>query len=202
MLRPVHIEWRIPTALAQPLLGAGVLVALAGALWWWMSAPVQESPVARVVTAPRSHGTPVDNATTVMVDVIGAVRHPGVVRLPTGARVVDAVAAAGGLLPHRAPVVNMARVVVDGEQLIIGAAGGGASRLSEAGSAGTMGRVDLNTASATQLDGLPGIGPVLAERIVAFRREHGRFEHARDLLDVPGIGDAKYAELADSVSAS
>ena len=196
----MHIEWRMPPTLVQPLLGVGALVVLGGAAWWWMSAPVQESTVSRIVRQQPTASGIATAADTVMVDVIGSVRRPGVVRLPAGARVIDAVAAAGGLLPHRAPIVNMARAVVDGEQIVIGA--GAAQPQHAVGPSATAGRIDINTSSAAQLDALPGIGPVLAERIVEYRREHGRFAQARDLLDVPGIGDAKFAELADAVSVS
>lgn len=196
----MHIEWRMPPTLVQPLLGVGALVVLGGAAWWWMSAPVQESTVSRIVRQQPTASGIATATDTVIVDVIGSVRRPGVVRLPAGARVIDAVAAAGGLLPHRAPIVNMARAVVDGEQIVIGA--GAAQPRDAVGPSATAGRIDINTSSAAQLDALPGIGPVLAERIVEYRREHGRFAHVRDLLDVPGIGDAKFAELADAVSVS
>lgn len=136
-----------------------------------------------------------------MVDVVGFVRHPGVVRLPAGARVVDAVLAAGGVLPQHQPVVNMARTVADGEQIVIGAATT-ATNESSGGQSPASARIDINASSAAQLDALPGIGPVLAERIVSYRSAHGPFAHARDLLDVPGIGDAKFAELAAAVSVS
>lgn len=196
----MHIEWRIPPTLVQPLLGVGALVVLGGAAWWWMSAPVQESTVAQLVRQQPTASGSATATDTVMVDVIGSVRRPGVVRLPAGARVIDAVAAAGGLLPHRAPIVNMARTVVDGEQIVIGS--GATPAQDSIGPSATAGRIDINGASAAELDGLPGIGPVLAERIVEYRREHGRFAHVRDLLDVPGIGDAKFAELSDAISAA
>lgn len=195
----MHIEWRIPPTLARPLLSVGVVITVGAAALWWMSAPVQEAPPpARII-----HSRPLSGAgasPTVMVDVVGSVRHPGVVRLPEGSRVIDAVAAAGGLLPHRVPVVNMARRVQDGEQIVIGES---ASMARGAVAAATpSGHLDLNAASAAQLDGLPGIGPVLAKRIVDHRSTHGPFAHVRDLLDVPGIGDAKFTDLADGVSVS
>lgn len=134
-----------------------------------------------------------------MVDVVGAVRRPGVVRLREGSRVVDAVAAAGGVTPGHQPIINMARIVVDGEQLVIGneTARGTANEQS---SVDGTGKLDLNAASASALDELPGIGPVLAQRIVDYRAKHGSFRHSRDLLEVPGIGDSKFAQLSDSVS--
>ena len=166
-----------------------------------MSAPVAETRVTARLQPVPSAATSITSSATVMVDVVGAVRRPGVVRLPLGARVVDAVAAAGGLLPERLPVVNMARTVVDGEQIVIGAqaAVGDATR---AGQSSASHRIDLNAASAAELDALPGIGPVLAQRIVEYRDAHGPFTHTRDLLEVPGIGDAKFSELSSAVMVS
>lgn len=190
----MHIEWRIPQTLVRPLLGAGAIIMAAVAGLWWMSAPVQESPM----TTKIIRTVPSTSTLGVMVDVVGAVRRPGVVRLPAGARVIDAVAAAGGLLPHQKPVVNMARPVVDGEQIVIGAPT--AADAAGGSAASTPGRIDINSASAAQLEDLPGIGPVLAARIVSYRTAHGPFRHTRDLLDVPGIGDAKFAELSAALN--
>lgn len=180
----------MPSGLARQLAVAALGVAACALVYWWMSAPVETTPV------PRAQRTRAATSTSVMVDVIGAVRRPGVVRLPAGARVVDAVAAAGGLLPGRAPVVNMAREVVDGEQIVVGAAAMTATATS--GSAG--GRVSINNGDVAALDSLPGIGAVIAQRIVDYRTQHGPFRTLRDLLDVPGIGDAKYADIADAIT--
>jgi competence protein ComEA len=134
-------------------------------------------------------------AAVLVVDVEGKVRRPGLVRLPEGARVDDAIRAAGGML-RGVPVgsLNLARKVADGEQILVGldppAAAGG-------GTAG--GLVDLNLASAADLDGLPGIGPVLAQRIVDWRTEHGRFASVEQLREVSGIGEAKFSSLRSKV---
>lgn len=153
-------------------------------------------------------GTAVSGSGLLVVDVVGKVRRPGVYRLPAGARVDDAVRAAGGLLDGVDPVtVNRARKLVDGEQLLVGlaavAAGGSAAPAGPGGSAasGAPGAlVDLNAATLAQLDGLPGVGPALAQHILDWRTEHGRFDSIDQLRGVSGIGDSKYATLQSLVT--
>ena len=138
--------------------------------------------------------------------VAGKVRRPGLVRLPLGSRVDDAVRAAGGPLPDAEPgLLNLARRLVDGEQVLVGvdpppgsppADGAGPA----GGVAGTGGPVDLNAASVSDLDGLPGIGPVLAQRIVDWRTAHGRFASVEQLREVTGIGESKYEDLRERVT--
>ena len=184
----------LPDGLARPALAtAGLLIVVAGG-YWWLSAPV-----AGTTTVPHVRVTASPVSGTVLVDVEGAVRRPGVVRLPAGSRVIDAVEAAGGVRDGHRPVVNLARAVVDGEQLLIGQNG---ETTGSMGSTGSNGKIDINAATASQLDALPGIGPVLAQRIVEYRTAHGRFSALRDLQKVPGIGDSKYANLAGSISVS
>ncbi len=185
----------------RPFATASVGLILAAALWWWLSAPVQRAQVAPRLIRNLSTALP----QTVTADVVGDVRRPGVVRLPAGARVVDAVAAAGGVVPHHRPVVNMARLVIDGEQIVVGAGAGtgaGTGATSVGSSVGAIAQVNLNQATVEQLDTLPGVGPVIAERIVEYRKTHGSFSHTRDLLDVPGIGDAKFADMASAITVS
>lgn len=145
------------------------------------------------------------DAALLVVHVVGQVGAPGVVRLPAGARVADAVEAAGGLTEDADVTrVNLARLVVDGEQVVVprpgeelpppapGAAAGGPGDGGTPGGSGAIGGaeqpVDLNTATAEQLDTLPGVGPVLSGRILDWRAEHGRFSRVEELLEVPGIG--------------
>jgi competence protein ComEA len=131
----------------------------------------------------------------VVVDVAGKVRRPGIVRLPFGARVDDAVRAAGGPLPGSTfDGLNRARKLADGEQVLVGvpAAAGASVGATDA-------RVDLNLADASALDGLPGIGPVLAQKIVDWRTEHGRFASIDQLREVGGIGESKYAAVKNKV---
>jgi competence protein ComEA len=149
-------------------------------------------------TAPSASPAP----TELVVAVVGDVALPGLVRLPPGSRVDDAVRAAGGLRPGgSAGLLNLARQLVDGEQLVVGpdappdpapGAGGGAATAG--------GLLDLNRASASELEGLPGIGPVLAERIMEWRTEHGGFASIDQLREVPGIGEAKYSSIKAKVA--
>lgn len=147
-------------------------------------------------------------APTIVVHVGGAVAEPGVRELEEGARVQDAVDAAGGFAEGAArDELNLARVLVDGEQIVVpsleeadaaaGAesdGGGGATGASSAG-----GKVNLNRATAAELDALPGVGPSTAEKIVADREANGPFRTVEDLKRVSGIGDKKFADLADLV---
>ncbi|MGV9880964.1 helix-hairpin-helix domain-containing protein [Streptomyces sp. NPDC003006] len=148
----------------------------------------------------------------IVVDVSGKVRRPGVHRLPAGSRVADALRAAGGARPGAdMGGLNRARFLMDGEQVVVGepaaAAGpGGAGAGVAAGGAGTAGAgstatgpVGLNTATAEQLDELPGVGPVLAQHIIDYRTEHGGFRSVEELREVNGIGDRRFADLQDLV---
>ena len=154
-----------------------------------------EQPIAPP-TVVGSSAAPVGNE--LVVDVAGKVRHPGLVRLAPGARVNDALTAAGGLLPGASTgTLNLARKVADGEQVIVGEAAPGPGSPSSAGTTG--GQLDLNAATAQDFDALPGIGPVLADRIVAWRTEHGRFASVDQLREVSGIGESKYQSLKAKV---
>jgi competence protein ComEA len=142
----------------------------------------------------------------VVVAVVGKVRRPGVVSLPAGARVADAVRAAGGLLPGADPgFLNLARKVVDGEEIAVGVtpppdAQGPAGAGPTGSGATATGKVDLNTATADQLDTLPGVGPAMAQRIITYRTQHGGFRSIEELQQVSGIGDARYQDLKDLVT--
>jgi competence protein ComEA len=138
-------------------------------------------------------------AATIVVDVGGRVRHPGLVTLPVGSRVADAIAAAGGALrPADIATLDLAAHVTDGQLLLIGVPGAaGAAATTGAGG----GPLDLNSATVEQLDALPGVGPVLAARIVAWREAHGGFRSVDDLQQVPGIGPRKFSDLKALVSA-
>ncbi|PPK94156.1 competence protein ComEA [Kineococcus xinjiangensis] len=152
---------------------------------------------------------PLEAVAPVVVHVVGRVARPGVVELPGGSRVAQALDAAGGAAPDAdLGRLNLARVLVDGEQLHVPAPGepapgpppGGSAAPGVPAAAGGPGQVlDLNTATVHDLDALPGVGPVLAERIVAWRGEHGRFSQVEQLGEVEGIGPKLLAGLRDLV---
>lgn len=141
----------------------------------------------------------------IVVHVAGKVAAPGVLTLPSGSRVVDAIDAAGGAESgvDLAPL-NLARVLTDGEQVLVGVEapppppGGGSGGGGSAG--GTGGLVDLNSATAADLDTLPGIGPTLAQRILDWRTENGRFSAVEELREVTGIGERTFADLEPLVT--
>jgi competence protein ComEA len=148
--------------------------------------------------------------TAIVVDVSGKVRSPGLQRLPAGSRVEDAVRAAGGVRPGtNTEGLNRARLLVDGEQVVVGAiapaAGSGMGGTGVAGAGGSAAGaapsapVSLNTATVDQLDTLPGVGPVLAQHIIDYRTQHAGFRSVDELREVNGIGDRRFADLQNLV---
>ncbi|KZE41662.1 helix-hairpin-helix domain-containing protein [Microbacterium sp. T32] len=159
---------------------------------------------AETVTAEPTPSGNVSAATGagVYVHVAGAVRAAGLYRLEVGDRVADAIARAGGFADDAArDGVNLARTVTDGEQIVVPVAGATPVPAAPGGTAagGATGPLDLNTATREQLDALPRIGPALADRILAWREQNGRFTSVDDLGSVPGIGDKMLASLRDLV---
>jgi competence protein ComEA len=131
-----------------------------------------------------------------VVDVAGAVRRPGLYRLRQGARVADAIERAGGLSPHaERTAVNLAAPLADGEQVLVAARGSPVAGAAGTTGAAATGPVSLNSASAEQLDALPGVGPVTAQKILQYRQEHGPFTSVDGLDAIPGIGPARLADL-------
>jgi competence protein ComEA len=135
----------------------------------------------------------------VLVHVAGAVRRPGIYELPAGSRVDDAIHAAGGPKPRALlALVNLAAPVADGQQVLVpGAQGAGGPGEALAPAADAAMPIQLNSATAEQLDALPGVGPVTAERIVEYREQHGAFASIDDLDAVPGIGPARLEQLRE-----
>ena len=187
----------------------GALVALVVALRLPLGATAGPTAAAVPgVDAPVVTPAPTAPAGPFLVHVAGAVARPGLVELAAGARVADAVAAAGGAAADAAlDVVNLARPVVDGEQVVVPtvaevAAGVAAPAGAPGGpTPGVLpdGRLDLNTATAAQLEELPGIGPVLAARIVDHREATGGFDEPVALREVAGIGESTWGSLRDLV---
>ncbi|AQU71182.1 DNA-binding protein [Streptomyces niveus] len=147
-------------------------------------------------------------AKRVVIDVSGKVRSPGVHRLPAGSRVTDALRAAGGVKPGADLTgLNRARVLVDGEQVVVGGpappgqvAPGGGTPGQGVGGAGPAGApVSLSTATVEQLDTLPGVGPVLAQHIIDYRTEHGGYRSVDELREVNGIGERRFADIEPRV---
>jgi competence protein ComEA len=173
------------------LAAVAVVAALAAGLVLLRSRPHEVSTLPVALASPAA-----DAGGVVVVDVAGKVRRPGIVRLPLGSRVDDAVRAAGGPLPGATfDGLNRAAKLTDGEQVVVGVPPAGVQGGASSGDA----RVDLNTADASTLDALPGIGPVLAQKIVDWRTEHGRFASVDQLREVSGIGESKYAALKGKV---
>jgi competence protein ComEA len=137
-------------------------------------------------------------AKLLVIDVAGAVRRPGLYRLREGSRIDDAIAAAGGpTAKAQLDAVNLAAPIADGEQVVVpgrGVAGAPAATPPAAGSSPSA-PLDLNTATAEQLDSLPGIGPVTAQKILDYRQAHGPFHSVAELEGVPGIGPGRLSQL-------
>jgi competence protein ComEA len=193
------------------VVGALVLAALVAGAWWLLGGRSVEvaappAPAPSDLVSPAETGAPTASAEaaggTVTVDVAGKVRRPGIAVLDSGSRVVDALKAAGGA---RVGVdltgLNLARVLVDGEQIVVGEdpPTGVAAGVSGSTTPSTS-MVNLNTADQVALESLPEVGPVTAQAILAYRSEHGAFTSVDQLLDVDGIGEATLAQITPYVT--
>lgn len=186
------------------LLATVVAAAVVGLLVWHGRPRPEAIPPPAVVVDSKPSGPSSSSsasAASIVVAVTGKVRHPGVVTVAAGARVIDALRAAGGPLPGAdLETLNLARKLTDGELVAVGVPGAAAGPAPGGGAApGSTGPVDLNTATLAELDTLPGVGPVLAQRILDWRTEHGQFASVDQLADVPGIGETRMAQLRDLV---
>jgi competence protein ComEA len=188
------MDARLPALSRRQLFGAAVAVAVLLVLL--IRHLSGGGPAAPAVTPVRAPAKPAA-AKLLVVDVAGAVRRPGLYQLRSGSRIDDAIAAAGGAnATAQLDAVNLAAPVADGEQVIVPGrgAGGSAAPPSAAGSSPSA-PLDLNTATAEQLDALPGIGPVTAQKILDYRQAHGPFHSVAELEGVPGIGPGRLAQL-------
>lgn len=189
---------RLP--LERPGLAVVVSVALAAGLAWMALRP---APLPVELTLPRAAPaeTPADDdgaTPQLTVHAAGAVTTPGVYRLRSGSRVADLLTAAGGATPDAdLDQLNLAAPLADGERILVPRRGEAVSAApaSGTGSSRSSTKVDLNTATAEELDKLPGIGPATAEAIIRHRETHGRFRSVTELLEVRGIGEAKLEQL-------
>ena len=163
-----------------------LIVVLTLALALSLSFFVLAKPKVEEVVAPAM---PAKVNEQIVVDVAGKVAKPGVYHFDQGARAIDALQAAGGALPGVSTAnINLAHILTDGEQILVGADEGQASSL-----------ININTADVNQLDQLPGVGPVLAGRIVSWRQTHGRFRSVDQIKEVPGVGAATFADLKNLI---
>ena len=179
-------RWELNATAIRALAAVAVLIAIGAGLIAWRARPSVEPVAPSPLTASAQPDV-------VVVAVAGRVVRPGLISLPSGARVADALDAAGGPLPGTdLSTLNLARKVVDGELITVGVS-------APSGSSGG-GLVNLNTATLEQLQTLPGVGPVLAQRIMEYRERHGGFASVADLRQVTGIGDARYDELKSLVT--
>ncbi|HEX7353738.1 MAG TPA: ComEA family DNA-binding protein [Mycobacteriales bacterium] len=206
---------RLPAPLREGRWDPGrrglVVIAVLGLVAVLVAAAVvvrsRAHPVAAVRPDPppgasvSSGPDPLAAGVTVLVDVEGKVRRPGLVTLPAGARIAQAIAAAGGALPGTDTTsLDLAQKVTDGQQLRVGepAAVPGSTAGPSTGAASAL--VNINTASADQLDALPHIGPATAAKIIDWRARHGAFTSVRQLQQVPGIGPSTYEDIAPLVT--
>jgi competence protein ComEA len=210
--------WRGDARLGLVLLAGAAVVA--GVVWYQVGTGGADAPPARpraavpstvASDASATPGAPdaedADDAKRIVVHVAGAVTHPGVVELAPGARVIDAIEAAGGA-PATADLdrLNLAAELTDGQRVLVQNVGDPAAPAPPGGDVSAApgdapgGLVDLNAATSEQLEELPGIGPVLAEAILTERDRRGGFRNVLELRDVRGIGEKRFADLVDLVT--
>ncbi|GEP37836.1 hypothetical protein NPS01_14990 [Nocardioides psychrotolerans] len=216
---PDTLRGRVGLGVAQvAVLAVLVAIGLALTTWWVVrgdpevaptTAPVVTPAGAELVALPAASAPPTGagtaGATTVTVDVAGKVRRPGIAVLDTGSRVVDALEAAGGARPGvDLSWINLARLLVDGEQILVGRPPSvttpAVPGLTGAVPGATGPLVNLNLATQAELETLPEVGPVTAQSILAWRDEHGGFSAVEELLEVDGIGDATLEQIAPFVT--
>jgi competence protein ComEA len=189
--RSLRVRLSIGAGIVLVLIAAGIAVLVTALAPHGVTASAEPPPVVHSA-APAAADSP-----TAYVHVVGQVRHPGLYELPAGSRIVDAVAAAGGFTAAADQAqLNLAQVIEDGQQVVVQKRG--TSPPTSGVAAGGM--VDINTADATALETLTGIGPALAQRILDYRTAHGGFGTVADLQKVTGIGPKKFDAIKAHVS--
>ncbi|MGW4399187.1 helix-hairpin-helix domain-containing protein [Amycolatopsis nivea] len=180
---------------ALALLAAAAVIA--GGLAVFGRSPAAEvAPPLPTARAQAPHASKTNE--NLVISVVGHVRSPGLVTVPSGSRVADALRAAGGVNPGvDLTALNLARKLTDGEQLAVGVP---AAQAAPVGSGAAASKIDLNSATAEQLDSLPGVGEVTARRITDWRTQHGGFSSVEQLRDVDGIGESKFQKLREQVT--
>ena len=187
-----YLGWR---RIAASVLA--VVAVLLGALWLLRAPKPPVEQALPFAVPPTSIATP----DSLLVHVVGAVNKPGVYKVADGSRLFEVVFLAGGFRPDADQAgVNLAAVVSDGEQIYVPIAGETRTAISSRSAAERTGKVNINRASVTDLEVLPGIGPTTAAAIVAYREANGAFSSIEDLLRVTGIGDAKLAAIRELIS--
>jgi competence protein ComEA len=231
---PARVRWN-PGRRSAAALGVAAVAVIAGIGWWLAAARPHAMPLSASSSLPPGSSmvpsTPSGSMSTtpsllpstvpassasasappemIVVDVAGRVMHPGIYRLAAGARVYDAIGAAGG--PRRGVntvSLNLAAPLQDGQQIVVGATGasapapvpGASPAVPGVGSSPTGAPLDVNTATLEELETLPGVGPVLGQNILDYRAANGPFATVDQLADVSGIGDVRLAELRPLVS--
>lgn len=197
---PASYTFSTSTNTRRTLIKFFIAASCATVVFVWLNRPqMTATPQVIASGAPIVISALPSISSNLVVDVEGKVRNPGLRTLPSDARVADAIAAAGGILPGVPKgTVNLAARLADGQLLVVGEVTGAstAGGLANQGSSVGTNRVSLNSATESDFESLPGVGPVLASRIFNWRTQHGSFRNIEDLQNVPGIGPKVFANLS------
>lgn len=179
-----------------------VLIVAGSFYSFWQKSSIQESVSASDIVAKNTHVSE-EKGSEIFVYLSGAVYKPGVFKAPSNARVFDIVAMAGGLTPEAdVAKINMAQSVKDGMHIHVVeiATAKSSGMTANSSKTNTGNKVSINTADKNELDGLPGVGPALAERIIEYRQANGSFSDIDELKKVPGIGSSKFEKMKDKIT--
>lgn len=179
-----------PDFALRPIIRGGVVLIVIVGAFWWLNKPAEMSQVTALSNQSTTNQHSENQFGEVVVHVAGEVNQPGLVKLPTGSRVMDAITAAGGFIsPESVGNLNLAAHLEDGQLIYVG----------PDSQAPNDSRINLNTASVSQLEDLPGVGPVMANRIIDWRTKHNRFSSIEELQEVEGIGPKLFNRLRELV---